>query len=61
MSTGKGQKRMRNQPVFYEEVKEPHRVMLTPRAWKILQDMAKKRETSVSEVIESLARRSDGE
>ncbi|NMG10175.1 hypothetical protein DP117_26175 [Brasilonema sp. UFV-L1] len=60
MPTSKGQKRTRNQPVFYEEIKKPHRIMLTPTAWKILQDMAASHNTSVSEIIELLARRSDG-
>lgn len=60
MSTSKGQKRVRNQPVFYEEIKEPHRIMLTSTAWKILQGIAKVQNTSVSEVIESLARKMEG-
>ncbi|MFB2979384.1 hypothetical protein [Microseira sp. BLCC-F43] len=52
---------MRNQPVFHEEVKQPHRIMLTPTAWKKLQKVAKNRNTSVSEVIEIMSRELDGE
>ncbi len=61
MSISKGSKRVRNQPVFHEEIKQPHRIMLTPTAWEKLRDIAKSKGTSVSEIIEQWARKYDGE
>jgi hypothetical protein len=60
MTTGKGKKRVRNLPVFYDELKKVHEIMLTPTAWKKLQDMARKQNTSISELIETWARNCDG-
>ncbi|NJM72069.1 MAG: hypothetical protein HC862_18835 [Scytonema sp. RU_4_4] len=60
MATGKGQKRVRNMPVFYDELKKVHQLMFTPTAWQKLQDMAKQQDTSVSELIEAWARTFDG-
>jgi len=59
MSTGKGKKRTRNIPVFYEEVKEKHSVMFTPLAWKKLQALAIDTDKSVSEYLESMIREID--
>ena len=60
MATGKGQKRVRNTPVFYDELKKVHQLMFTPTAWEKLQDMARLQNTSVSELIETWARSFDG-
>ncbi|WP_017739940.1 hypothetical protein [Scytonema hofmannii] len=40
MQLGKGKKRVKNQPVFYDEKKEKHMVGLTPTAWRKLQAIA---------------------
>ena len=37
MQLGLGKKRVKNQPIFYDEMKERHMVGLTPTAWKKLQ------------------------
>ena len=37
MQPGIGKKRVKNQPVFYDEKKENHMVVLTPTVWKKLQ------------------------
>lgn len=60
MTIKKGQKRLKNIPILHEEVKTKRTVVLTPSAWQILQNVAKKSNTSVSEVIESLARNLEG-
>ncbi|MBW4512972.1 MAG: hypothetical protein KME64_41790 [Scytonematopsis contorta HA4267-MV1] len=59
MSTGKGIKRTRNQPVFYEELKKKRGIMLTATAWENLVIAAKNEKISVSEYIERLARKID--
>ncbi len=60
MSTGKGIKRIRNQPVLHDEVKKRHGVLLTDTAWELLARKAQSEETSISEVIEKWARNIDG-
>jgi predicted transcriptional regulator len=60
MSTGKGKKRLRNVPALYDEMKSVHRLMLTPTAWKKLQEIAVQQNTSISELIEVWARNYDG-
>jgi predicted DNA-binding ribbon-helix-helix protein len=60
MSTGKGIKRVRNKPALHSELKQSHRIYLTPTAWNILQKIAKSKETSISELIENWARESEG-
>ncbi|NMF65320.1 hypothetical protein DP113_33770 (plasmid) [Brasilonema octagenarum UFV-E1] len=59
MSTGKGIKRTRNQPALHSELKESHRIHLTPTAWSKLQKMAAVKGTSISELVEGWARESD--
>ncbi|WP_414580997.1 hypothetical protein [Scytonema sp. PCC 10023] len=59
MSTGKGIKRTRNQPALHSELKESHRIHLTPTAWSKLQKMAAVKATSVSELIEGWARKNN--
>ncbi|NMG10057.1 hypothetical protein [Brasilonema sp. UFV-L1] len=61
MSTGKGKKRLRDVPALYDELKSAHRLMLTPTAWKKLQEIAVQKSTSVSELIETWARNYDDE
>ena len=57
MSTGKGQKRVKNTPVFYDEMKKRRGINLTDTAWGILARQAKIENISVSELIERYARR----
>lgn len=56
MSTGKGQKRVKNTPVFYDEIKKRRGINLTDTAWEILARTAKIQQISVSELIEQYAR-----
>ncbi|MFM7407256.1 MAG: hypothetical protein ACKO3K_11485 [Cuspidothrix sp.] len=58
MSTGKGQKRVKNIPVFYDEMKKRRGINLTDTAWGILARRAKIEKISVSELIERYARNS---
>ena len=52
MSSRKGKKAVRNIPLFHDEVKKRHHVLLTPTAWQRLQDLAASHGTSASELIE---------
>ncbi|MEI2578709.1 hypothetical protein [Scytonema sp. PRP1] len=61
MATGKGKKRTKNQPVFYDELKTRHNIIITPSSWLKLQISAKKQEVSVSEFIEQWAQKLDGD
>jgi hypothetical protein len=56
MSTGKGVKRTKNQPVFYNEPKKEHSLMLTDTVWNILKENAKLNKMSVSEYVEQVSR-----
>jgi hypothetical protein len=56
MSTGKGKKRVKNTPVLHDEVKKRHGILLTDTAWKRLVNVARLKNTSVSEMIEEWAR-----
>lgn len=60
MQPGKGKKRIKNVPVFYEELKKKHSIFLTDSAWRKLQGIAKLNKTSVSQIIERLVREDDG-
>lgn len=55
-STGKGIKRTKGQPVYYEELKNRRNIMLTNTAWENLVTTSDSLEISVSELIERLAR-----
>ncbi|MDJ0774487.1 MAG: hypothetical protein QNJ49_13870 [Mastigocoleus sp. MO_167.B18] len=57
MSTGKGKKRMKNQPVFYEETKKRKVVYLTESTWLGAKEKAFRNELSASEYIEQLIRK----
>ncbi|NEO96800.1 MAG: hypothetical protein F6K56_44550 [Moorea sp. SIO3G5] len=52
----KSQKRMRGVPVYYDQLKKVHGVMLTDYAWKKLRRMAEKNGVSAGEFIERLIR-----
>ncbi|NMG05640.1 hypothetical protein DP117_01705 [Brasilonema sp. UFV-L1] len=52
MSTGKGKKRVKNQPVLYNELKKVHGISLTDSSWNKLKDMAQTEGLSVSEYVE---------
>ena len=54
MSTGKGKKRIKNQPVLHEELKKQHGVFLTDTAWEFVRKQAAKQNTSASEYLEAL-------
>jgi hypothetical protein len=54
MSTGKGIKRMKNQPALHEELKKQHGVFLTGTAWEFVCEEAVKQGTSASEYLEAL-------
>jgi hypothetical protein len=52
-----GIKRTLNNPVFYEELKKPHGISLTPTAWGKIKALATSQGISASEVIERWARK----
>ncbi|MBO3462290.1 hypothetical protein G7B40_003535 [Aetokthonos hydrillicola Thurmond2011] len=60
MSTGKGKKRLRNQPALYSEIKEHHKIYLTPTSWNKIKELSKERGLSVSEYIEQWIRDTAG-
>ncbi|BAZ26698.1 hypothetical protein NIES4073_76060 [Kalymmatonema gypsitolerans NIES-4073] len=60
MSTGKGKKRTKNQPVLYEGLKKCRGIYLTDVAWSLVQETAIKSKISASEYIEQLIRKSHG-
>lgn len=60
MSTGKGIKRRKNQPVYHDELKERHMIWLTLTAWNRLTAKAKVKNMSVSELLEQMVRNIDG-
>ncbi|MBR8835949.1 MAG: hypothetical protein DSM106950_18495 [Stigonema ocellatum SAG 48.90 = DSM 106950] len=61
MQLNKGKKRIKNQPVFYDEMKERHMVVVTPTAWKKLQALAIDADLSVSEYLERMIRGIDSD
>ncbi|MBE9212368.1 hypothetical protein IQ247_06535 [Plectonema cf. radiosum LEGE 06105] len=56
MTTGKGKKRVKNTPVFYEQPKKRRGVWLTDYAWQGIQEKAALSKTSASEYLEQLIR-----
>ncbi len=60
MSTRKGIKGEKNIPIFYDEVKQKHTIVLTPTAWEKLKVLSKNKGLSVSEFIEQLVRDTPG-
>lgn len=61
MQPNKGKKRIKNQPVFYDEMKERHMIVVTPTVWKKLQALAIDADLSVSEYLERVVRDMDSE
>ena len=61
MQPGIGKKRVKNQPVFYDEKKENHMVVLTPTAWTKLHTLAIDEGLSISEYLERLIRKIDSQ
>ena len=59
MKTKKGKKRVKNEPVHYEELKEKHTIHVTPKTWGKVKEFAKKEGVSVSIYIEELIRKQD--
>jgi hypothetical protein len=57
MTTKKGLKRIKNQPVYHDEIKGKRTVFLTPTAWDNIKDEAKNRGISASELVEEWGRR----
>ncbi|GET40234.1 hypothetical protein [Microseira wollei] len=60
MSTEKGRKRLKNQPVLHDELKKKRGVWITDTAWGMLQETAVRNQTSCSEYLEMLIRRECG-
>lgn len=56
MSTAKGKKRIREQPVLYDEPKKKRGVMLTNTAWHKIQELAARNCMSASEYLEQMIR-----
>ena len=54
-----GKKRMRDQPVLHESVKQKRTIALTPTAWEILKRNAKSENLSMQECLERIIRKSD--
>ncbi len=61
MQSGKGKKRIKNQPVFYEELKQRKTVSLTPSAWEKLVGLSADAGLSASEYLERVIRGIDGD
>ncbi len=59
MTIKKGQKRVKNEPVHYEQLKEKHTIHVTPSTWGKVKKFAKKEGVSVSVYIEELIRKQD--
>lgn len=56
MSTGKGKKRIKNQPVLYQGLKKQRGVWLTDDSWQKAQEKAVRLGISTSEYLEQLIR-----
>lgn len=56
MSMGKGQKRLKNVPVFYDEIKQTHGIKLTDTTWSTLRSVATEQGISISELVERWGR-----
>ncbi|WP_374885241.1 hypothetical protein [Microseira sp. BLCC-F43] len=57
MSTGKGKKRIKNSPVLYNELKKRRCVLITDTAWQMLTKQSQLQGVSISELIETYARK----
>lgn len=56
MSTIKGKKRLKNQPVLHQQLKKPRTIWLTSESWEQVQEIAAKKGISSSEYVEQLIR-----
>jgi len=56
MATKKGLKRIKNQPVYHNEIKGKRTVFLTPTAWDNIKNEAASRGISASELVEEWGR-----
>lgn len=56
MSIKKEVKRIKNQPVFYSELKKGHEISLTDYCWNKLKQMSQEKGLSVSEFVEQWVR-----
>ena len=61
MSTIKGQKRIKNQPILHEELKKQRAVWLTSKTWGEVQESAARLKISASEYVEQMIRERHGE
>ena len=57
MATGKGKKRVKNQPILHEELKKMRGVYLTESTWLGAKEKALTNGLSTSEFIEQLIRK----
>ncbi|KYC36436.1 hypothetical protein WA1_42785 [Scytonema hofmannii PCC 7110] len=57
MSTGKGKKRIKNQPVLYSSLKKQKGLWLTTEIWELVEQQAALNGLSRSEYIEQLIRK----
>lgn len=57
MTTKKGIKRIKSQPVYHDEIKGKRTVFLTPTAWDNIKKEAASRRISASELVEEWGRR----
>lgn len=48
---------MKNQPVFYDEPKKGHQIMLTDTAWNTLKELSSIEKVSASQYIEKIIRK----
>lgn len=60
MTTGKGKKRIKNQPVLYESLKRKKGLWLTTETWEFIEESAAKNKVSRSEYVEQLIRKHYG-
>ena len=60
MTTGKGKKRIKNQPVLYDSLKKKKGLWLTTETWELIEESAAKNEVSRSEYVEQLIRKLHG-
>lgn len=56
MATGKGKKRVKNQPVLYDSLKKKKALWLTTETWEIIEEAAVINKVSRSEYVEQLIR-----
>ncbi|MUG91994.1 hypothetical protein F7734_05775 [Scytonema sp. UIC 10036] len=60
MSTGKGLKRIKNQPVLHSSLKKQKNLWLTIEIWDLIKEEATKNQLSCSEYVEQKLRECHG-